>query len=305
VTAPFARYFGHTAQAQFRIGSIDFGVENLTGEGLTIRWRVLRTISPDSDTASVEVVNLSRAYTEQIAAVWPVTPRSQTEGSIALGWDRSPPRVVLAGKIWRVYPERRADVDTLTVIEFGAGLAEMRDTPAVVDVFDTLGYPWSQVVQLVVREAGFTLSPDAAPVIDGAASRRGLVASLSGSLIQRGASVRSVLESIMETLGLQWTVDSIGVVRVMSNDGLRLDLPPVILTPDSGLLSWEVVDDGGVDLHALAYPGLEPGQAIQVVDDRGRPVGSRTARVEQVEYTGGTDGESTMRVIARRRRGYA
>lgn len=82
--------------------------------------------------------------------------------------------------------------------------------------------------------------------------------------------------------------------------GLRMDILPSILTPQTGLLSWEELDDGGVEFDGLAQPRVCPGAQVQMLDMLGVPIGGGPLRIDKIQFSGASEGPSTMSGTARK-----
>ena len=314
----FARYLNHTAvvqidafeQGAFGLSDLVYAWRNETGEGVTIRWQVTLTNTSDSNTGTVEILNVAPEVARQLEASFDAVIKGSIRCTLALGWgqvgtpDYAVPEVVLSGGVWRFRPLVRADVDTSTVFEFGSGLQELSDRVLLNDILSSVGVSYGQAAQFVAEDLGFQISQAAVDLLNEAANRRGLTPEQGLVVFSTGDPGRDALDRIFGTVGLQWVLDSQNVIRALDSSGVRNDLPLITLTPASGLLTWETVDKDGVDVRALARPGLQPGQQLAVQDETGVPVGAPLLRVERVEFVGGTDTESTMRVVARPRRGF-
>jgi len=187
----------------------------------------------------------------------------------------------------------------LTVIEFGDGLVELRDAAPGGASLAAQILTWSSVVTLVAAELGLAVSPAALAVIDAAALRQGLPVYGAGNLILGDREIREKLDNIFEALRIGYTIDN-GILRAFDASGLRNDLPPQVLAPLSGLLSFAVTDDGGVEFEALANPLLAPGSQVTVLNDIGIVQGGGPLRVESIEFAGDNYQNSLMRGVARR-----
>ena len=283
-------------------------VQSLTGEGLRVTWEINKSNSSEPDSGSVTIYNLQTASRKILAAIVPTLPAFGFRASVSIGWGDTlnpglgfvPPTQVMSGRIWSITPELKERTDVLTVVEFGDGLVEQRDAaPSGTSLGFAQLLTWSALVGLVVTELGLTLSPAAAPVIDAAAAARGLPSFGGANAIIGDREVREKLDNIFDTLRIGYTVDN-GVVRVFDPSGLRNDLPPQVLTPLSGLLSFAQTDDGGVEFEALANPLLAPGAQVTIVGDDGIAQGGGPLRLESIQFRGDNYAQSLMTGVARK-----
>jgi hypothetical protein len=281
--------------------------QSVAGEGLRVTWSVRKSNSSEPDTARVTIYNLALASRKLLEALVPALPGFAFRCALSIGWGDAvnpgpgfvPPTQVLAGRIWSITPELRERTDVLTVIEFGDGLVELRDAAPGGASLAAQILSWSSVVSLVAAELGLTVSPAALAVIDAAALRQGLPVYGAGNLILGDREIREKLDNIFEALRIGYTIDN-GILRAFDGSGLRNDLPPQVLAPLSGLLSFAVTDDGGVEFEALANPLLAPGSQVTVLNDLGIVQGGGPLRVESIEFAGDNYENSLMRGVARR-----
>jgi len=283
-------------------------VQNLTGEGLRVTWEIDKSNSSEPDSGRVTIYNLQTASRRILSALIPSLPGFAFRCSLSIGWGDVqnpglgfvPPTQVLTGQIVSIVPERKERVDVLTEIRFGDGTVEQRDTaPNGTALRSAQLLTWSSIIRLVVLELGFTLSPAADLVIDQAASNLNLPSYGAANAIIGDREVREKLDNLFDTLRLGYTIDN-GVVRVFDSSGLRNDLPPQRLTPLSGLLSFAVTDDGGVEFEALANPLVAPGSQVTIENAAQIVQGGGPLRVERIRFVGDNYRESIMRGVARK-----
>lgn len=276
--------------------------ENLDGEGMTISWRVGMSRASSTDTADVELINVPSPEIAALSAyaALGVSPLRRLE--LAIGWGQrgmpnaEPPQTVMLMPIERVRVNVRAGSDLVTAFACAEN-AGMIEQPVEQDLQSALGVSWSTVLRTLLTEASVTIAPKTAELIDAQAVRLGISTLESLSLVRPGVGLTQLVDDAMATLHLGWSVSS-GVLRVYDRDGLRNDLPPIVLTPDTGLLTVAEADDGGVAVTALAVPTVRPGQRVIVRDDTGRSVGG-TMRIDALTFVGSTLGESTMALECR------
>ena len=113
--------------------------------------------------------------------------------------------------------------------------------------------------------------------------------------IPAGLSTREHIATLMATIGLTWRVQN-GAFIAMRNGAIKR--PGPILRPGTGLINYQVRNDGGITLQALTDAEVEPGIQLQVQDDERKPFGALLYRVERVRFFGSTRAESIMEIEA-------
>lgn len=287
--------------ARVRVGA--WVVGNLDGEGLTLSWRVLMSRASSSDTADVEALNVPSTYHGALAAMAAqgATPTRRLE--LAIGWGQAgtlnaaPPQVIADMPVLRVRTAQRMGTDLVTAFTLSESLP-LDIVPVELDLQSALGVSWSSVLALLLGEVDVVMSPEAVAAIDAQAVRLGIPTLESLSLVRPGVGAYTLLDDAMRTLHLGWAISG-GVLRVYDRDGLRNDLPPIVLTPDTGLLTATEADDGAVSVTALAVPTVRPGQRVTVRDDTGRALGGGVMRIDSLVFSGSTLGDSTMALECR------
>ena len=269
---------------------------------LVVDWDIRMTATRDSDTATFRIHNLSVALRKplefvgrSIAASLPI-PFLATFG---VGWGLTP-IPLFAGGITSVIPDIRTPgmPGTICEIEAAVGGRETRDTPPQGGA--VVGMAAQQYFALLAGQLALIPSPAAIAVV---AEKAAQVPVLTWNLTGDGEP-REQLDDFMATLGLAWGV-AFGNQLVVYRNGLRNDLPPVILNPNTGLISAHT-EGSGVVFEALADATAIPGAQISiqvptVPSGIGLvPVGSPAMRIDEVQFTGSSIGPSTMRGTARK-----
>lgn len=265
-------------------------IDGANGNGLRIEWSVEKTRGSSPNQGTITVYNINPALRQMLSAAMALpVPLLAT---LLVGWDRIP-ELLFAGEVWRLVPARHTGTDVLTVIEAADGAAALRDTPPAGGA--VFGMAMSVAVGQILGQLRLTPSPTALAVISAAAAAVPAAASMR-FVNDRGS--RALLDEFMASIGLTWGIE--GGEFVVYASGLRNDLLPSILSPTSGLLRWEELDDGGIEFEGLAQARVVPGLQVQILDAFGVPQGGGPLRVERVTFTGTSEGPSTMTGTARK-----
>jgi hypothetical protein len=264
--------------------------------GLRFDWTVEKTATPDPDTATITVFNLGvvsrKALEAALALPIPLVV------TLSVGWGLVP-EVLFVGQVWKAQPEVKTGQDILSILEVGDGALPTRDTPPAGGAW--VGQVAAIATTAIATSMGLIPSPSALAAI----SEAGAALPVAAWQATGDGEPRQQLDDLMATLGLSWGVQD--GQFVVYRAGLRNDLPPSILTPISGLLHAEIVDDGVVQFDALAQPRIVPGVQVQIMrpGPGGNlttmiPVGSGPLRVDSVIFSGSTQGPSMMTGTARK-----
>lgn len=281
-----------------RLDTAQGRIENLRGDGIRFEWSISRDNTNTADEATITIYNLAPTLRGAIFEAWQALSRAS--GYIVefgIGWDGVPQRAI-RGDVWEIVPDSRTPTDVMTMIRIGDGNQAQRDQ-VVGRTFQNvnIGVVLDYLVQLPPAAVdagggglGLIYPPESKALVTKAASE---IPIQSWGNIPAGANTREAVNLIMDTLGLEWRVQN-GEFVVMRG-GVQ-NVPPPLLRPGTGLISYARRNDGGIVLQALANPDVQPGVQILVQDDNGRPFAEPAYRVEKVTYTGSTDGDSTMSV---------
>jgi len=283
-----------------RLDTAQGSIENLDGSGLLFEWNITKDNTPNPDQGEINIYNLSPTLAGEISEAFrALSVASGYLVQFSLGWQRIP-EVVITGDVWDYLPEDRTPVDRITRFKLGDGNTANRDSVS------TGTYKAVTVVQavriLVELPAASPTTPNGGGL--------GLVFPLeSKDLVEQAAkevaiktiniaggyNARELMDQLMSTLGLEWRVSQGQFIALR---GGIINRPGRIVRPSSGLISYEIRNDGGIDFSALADPEIEPGLQVQVQDNDGRDFGANVYRVDRVTFTGTTRGESLMSVSA-------
>jgi len=265
-------------------------VENLTGQGLRLDWQVAKARSSEPDSASLTIYNLSTVYRALLGTTWatwePLIVR------LYIGWGGLPEQV-FRGEAWHLVSERVEGTDILTTIQARDGGTALRDTPPGGSTGFGLGLQLA-VAQLLGQ---LQLQPSSTAMAAIAAAATGNVAA-QGLQHVDVTEPREALDVLLASVGLAWGIaDGRFVVY---RGGLRDDVLPAVLAPQSGLLNWRVADDGGIEFEALAQACIVPGGQVTILGPTGQVMGGGPLRIDEVRFVGSTEGLSTMSGVARK-----
>lgn len=275
-------------------------IQSLDGDGLRFEWDVLKTRTSSPDTATIRICNLMKIHRADLAMLASLPGRILVE--LSIGWrgvenegpsDQLllPTDVLFRGEDWRVVPEEQNGPDIITTIEAGDGLEVSTAAPdggGNIALGITLGVKFAL--------AALKLKPSKAALAVIEAEGAKVTTPISNLTLENDP--RELLDVLLASMGLGWGIS--GGEFVVYRGGLRDDLLPGLLTPQSGLSRWAVTDDGGVEFEALAQPRFVPGMQITVSDHLGILQGGGPLRIDTIRFMGTTDGPSIMQGTARK-----
>jgi hypothetical protein len=280
-------------------------IENLDGRGLLFEWTIDRDNTNKVDRGTVSIYNLDPKLAGEIESAW--SQLSNSSGyliTFSLGWEGIVSRV-LVGDVWDLVAAKRTPTDTIMTLEIGDGNKNLRD--------QTVLRGFKSVALDIVLEWLVSLPPASADAGGGGlgltypAESKALIKTAQTELdlqtfsnIAPGCSVKTAVDIIMDTLGLEWRVQNGAFIALR---GGIINRPGVILRPSSGLIDYTKRNDGGCVLTAYANPEIEPGLQVQVQDDQGRPFGAPVYRTERIGFRGSSRGESIMNIEGARPHG--
>lgn len=289
--------FPELFQPSARVDSAALQVANVDGLGLRITWQIERGTTSTSDRAKVSITNLAPAVRGALLAAWRVASTSPIgyPVSFSIGWGPLV-EVVIVGDVWSLQPALRVGEDVVTVLEIGDGAKQLRD--AVVGQAFAESTLTMLVTFIVGQGIGLPISPTSLALIQERGSQ--MPVATWANYVATGSAADN-LDKIFATLGLTWRIYG-GQLVAYDRGVLDGQLDPIaqVLSPSTGLLQWTALDDGGVELTALANPQIKIGGQVHVIDTVGVPVGGPVFRVERIIWSGSTDGDSTMALTCRR-----
>lgn len=285
------------------ISSVAIPIVNLDGLGLKIEWDIERTRSSAPDQGTITAYNLSPALRNAIYADWKVASNIGRPMSLDIGWGPLT-CTVFRGDAWHITPALHSGEDVLTIWQVGDGNKQVRDA--------TVGASYTNITfialirVLVIQNLGIVMEAASQRLIE--ARVAAMAASgwngIFGNYTDAGDTA-SNLTDLLSPLNLEWKILN-GFFVVMERGNLATSFPlAFVLAVESGLLEWAPLDDGGIEVTALANPQIAPGHQFQVVDptatiyDLANTLAARY-RVETVRFTGSTDGQSVMSIVGRK-----
>ncbi len=302
MTAAFQRFLNPAAT--LTVGAVPpIVLSNLDGTGLKFAWDIVRTNTNNPDKGEFSIWNLApklaKGIHEQFKALVGFRGVPMT---FSFGWD-GVAQIAFTGTIWDVTPSDRSQVvDTITTIEAGDGINPYRDKASSIS--------FANARLDVVLRAIVAFPPDPTDIGNGGmgliipTDSQALILQAASELpiqnwghITFGMNTRDAIDAIFETLGLTWRIQNNHLIAMR---GGFINRPGPIIWAGSGLLNYKEKNDGGIQLEALADPTVEPGVQIKVLDEFGALVADPAYRVESVQFTGDTDGESLMFIEARK-----
>ena len=301
MVAAFKRFYIPAVRIDTPVGPI----VNLDGNGIFIEWDIFRDNTNTVDQGTITIYNLSEAFRKILFESWRLVQRGfglAWNVSFNLGWEGLP-ELLMKGDVWNMVPsDRTGATDVKTIFSIGDGNKSIRDQTmgrsfVNVNIVNVLDY----LVQLPPAGndvggggLGLILTPESKAVITVAAAELPIQA--WGNITQ-GSNTREAVDVIMATLGLEWRVHNGEFIAMRAG---TINRPGVILKPSSGLITYTERDDGGVSVHALAHPRIEPGLQVFVKDNLGRNLAEPVYRTESVRFFGSSEGESVMDIEAKR-----
>lgn len=297
----FSRYFIPCAKIEIADGTV---IENLDGNGIRIDWSIERDNTNNQDFGEITIYNLSPTTYGAIYDSWKSANGSRYLVILSIGWDRVTSKVFV-GDIWDIAPDIKTPTDVMTRIKVGDGVKPSRGG-VVGSNFHNVNI--STLMQFLVElpasssdvgggGLGLIYPKESSDLIKQAASELTGVPSFGN--IPAGLDTRETVNNIMDTIGLEWRVHNGEFIAM--RDGV-INRSRIIIQPKSGLLEYNRLNDGNVEITALANPEIQPGLQITVADDDGNPYGEKAHRVEMVHFEGDTSDNSIMNVVARKAR---
>ena len=301
----FPRFLNPSARVDVLAPGPIVSVTNPGRTGLTIDWEVRRTNTSSADTGMVRIYNLGRSYRRTLQQAQALVSAFNYIVTLSIGWDgllfeaMRGPLVLLRAEV------RESPSGVVSVLEFGDGAMSQRGAvPAQTPLVLADGF-WLAAFRAIA--ATFPGVLGLAPSFAGVLATSPFASQFPNFGAVLNNNPAEDLDTLVSSLGpsYDWGIQD-GLI-VLYNAGLVSDQsPPQVLSPESGLISWEIQDDGSVLAQALANPTIRPGQQLQVLGidpDHGPAptlIGGGPLYVESQTLSGSTAGESTMSVIARK-----
>lgn len=206
-------------------------VDTLDVSNLAIEFRVLRTIKPEPNKASVTIYNLSDEHRAQLL-------KRNRPGQSAANLVGVPVRIeagyqdntsiIFQGDL-RSVSSQLDDVQWKTTVSGDDGGRSWRE--ASISQTFTAGTPYSTVLDQVARALGVGLGNVTSS--EAGATVSGIGSSLPHTMTFSGSAVKA-LERVVKSLGLTWSIQN-GVLQILPK-GTPLKVQAFRITPTSGLV---------------------------------------------------------------------
>lgn len=250
--------------------------------GLRIRFDIEKSVSRHPNKTTITITNLS-SETRKILEKKPIA------FSLEAGHD-DVYRLLIAGDLHFAKSQiKGADWETLIQISEGGSAFNF----ARVNKTFRRGTPLVDVISHVAGQMGLALPPSVT-------TSDTLRAQTATGTIVLGAA-RDELTRLLAPYGLHWSIQR-GGLQVLADDEVG-DLAPILVSQETGMIGSPTYGNPtksgkAPTLHVkmLLYPGLVPGNAIQVVSK----TESGYFRIEKVKHVGDTHGEEWFSEIEAR-----
>jgi len=239
--------------------------------GLSVSFRVERSLGSDPNTAEIQVVNLSEASRRELEMHEKVSVRLDA----GLG-GRAP--TIFLGEL-RTAPSTYEAPNWYTVISSGDGDTALK-ARAAASFQAQVALP--EIIEAIAKAMGVGIG-NALTVAKKAKFSDGSNVFLESAIIT--GSAKDELDRVLRGTNLEWSVQD-GVLQLLErNQPVRQEA--VLLTKESGLVRSPTVDrDGVISARSLMNGELVPGVIVTI-----RSVtGERTLRVARAVYIGDTAG---------------
>jgi hypothetical protein len=295
---PFTRFLNVSAAVE--IGTVPkVFVNALKDDGLFVEWKIKKTNKSEADTMELSIYNLPpdvRKSIQAYASKPPGIPTLDYQVRLSIGWDGQVMQV-FKGRVKHVEAERSAKAgdrkDAITFLRVLDGV-EKSDIPKG-DGTNSLAAAGAIIAKHVgILKIG-PLTSKQIGVIAKAAKKLPLD---FFRVAAGGTDPKKTLDAVFETLNLSWSIQNGKIV--IYDRGINSEALHVVLNPQSGLLTYEVKDDGNIKIKALANPAVLPGGPVTVYDKDNQVVTGAPLRVEKVEFEGDTESKSLMTILGRK-----
>ena len=258
-------------------------IENLDGRGLHVTFDVDRTNEPQPDESVVRIYNLSDMTIGQIKLAYkhstePGFRRPPLKLELDAGYD-GVVSSLFKGDVWDMRPKVREGGDWYTEFRAADGGDAYRGGTVNASVG---GVDYRTLIDIITKSAGITTSAqaEAALATAGASTTR-----IEGGVVIQDTA-RAALDRLARDLGLKWWIRDGQLIMVKT---VTTDVA-VSLSPDTGLIDFDLVRNGDVEAQALLNPQIFPGRQVLISDRRGIPVGEPAYRVETTHTSGANFG---------------
>lgn len=271
------------------------GLPTGTQEGPRMTWDITTDLTPTPNQGTIDVYNLGPLLAHSLKETWEATMIAAPgtyKVLLSIGWEGLVGLVATMDP-YEIMPEHpMGDVDTVTRIIAGDGGIGLRD--GTIGVSLAVG-DFSQMLAVIAVSLKAAIEPASLAVFQAAAASAPV--QIFESFTMYG-DPKEIMDQLMESLGLQWWVLNSSIV--MTPSGLPIAGPPVVLAPQTGLLTWSQEADGSIKAEAMADVAVIPGVALTLLNRFGIPIADGVYRAFRVRYVGDTDSDSRMTILAKK-----
>ncbi len=273
----------------------NLGLPTGTQEGPRMTWDITSDLTPTPNQGTIDLYNIGPILAHSIKETWEasmIAAPGSFKVLLSIGWEGLVGLVATMDP-YDILPELpEGDVDTITRIVAGDGGVGLRD--GTIGISLAAG-DFTQMIQVIALSLKTAIEPASLAVFQAAAAAAPV--KIFESFTMYG-DPKEIMDQLMESLGLQWWVLNSSIV--MTPSGAPIAGPPVVLSPQTGLLSWSPQSDGSIKAQAMADVAVIPGVALTLVNRLGVPIADGVYRAFRVRYVGDTDSDSRMTILAKK-----
>lgn len=266
----------------------NIGLPTGAQEGPRITWDITRDLTPEPDRGIIEIWNLDPSMANAMRIAQENAETGLYRVTLSFGWDSKP-------NLWAVMTPYDVDpqtpvgpVDNVTRFNCADGGIAYRDTAMSQSLQKA---DWNTILNVIALQMKLGISPSSLAVFQAAAAASP-VKIFDNYSLYGDASDR--LTDLCETLKLEWIIQNDTIVIIPA--GVPTAGDSVILTPETGLLTYAPESDGSITCTALASPGILPGPALAVLDEFKKPIADGVFRAYSVRCVGDTNSGATMTI---------
>lgn len=296
MTIPIVRYMN--VSAVFVAGALtltNLGLPTGAQEGPRITWDITVDLTPEPNRGTIKIYNLPDVMSQGMKEAWEaslIAAPGTFKVLLSIGWERVVGLVATMDpyEIMPAVPE--GPVDNVTTLQVGDGGIGLRDGTIGTSL---AAADFTQMILVIAVGLKAAIEPASLTVFQAAAAAAPIKIFESFTLY---GDPKEIMDQLMESLGLQWWV--LNSTIVMTPAGAPIAGPPVVLTPQRGLLTYSPQSDGSILLEAQGDPNVIPGIALTVATEFGIPIAEGIFRATRVNYKGDTSRDSRMTIHARK-----
>ena len=282
----FTRFFQRAVTVSVKnplLGVSKVEIKNLKGDGLHISFDIARTNKPQPDEGTVRIYNLSPTTIGRMHAAYKSATeigfrRPSLELELNAGYEGivSP---MFKGDVWNMRPRVREGSDWYTEFQAADGGDAFRGGAVNASVG---GVDYRTLIGIVTKAMNIKTSAQAEASLAAAGAN---VRRLEGGVVIQDTA-RAALDRLTKDLDLTWWIKDgqLVIVKRVTTD------VAVVLTPNTGLLNFDLVRSGDIEGSAMLNPLMFPGRQLLVQDRFFRPVGEPAYRIESTAVSGASWG---------------